>query len=64
MENGIRRKIILENKSCCWPRHKRRNCISLRKEGELKINIEKKSGRLNKEREMALVYAGGGELCP
>jgi hypothetical protein len=41
IENGIRRKIILENKSCCWPRHKRRNCISLRKEEELKINIEK-----------------------
>jgi hypothetical protein len=41
IENGISRKIILENKSCCWPRHKRRNCISLRKEGELKINIEK-----------------------
>jgi hypothetical protein len=41
IENGIRRNIILENKSCCWPRHERRNCISLRKEGELKINIEK-----------------------
>jgi hypothetical protein len=62
IENGIRGKIIFENKSCFWPRHKRRNC--LRKEGELKINRDKQSGRLNKEKEMTFMLGGGRRLCP
>jgi hypothetical protein len=64
IENGIRGEIIFENKSCCWPRHKRRNCICLRNEGELNTNRDTQSGRLNKETEAAVIYVGGWGDCP
>jgi hypothetical protein len=59
IENVKRRKIIFESKSCCWPRHKRRSCICLRKEGELKINRDTQSGKLNKEKETTAICVGG-----